>query len=107
MQKEDGPIDLPVPWASKHDISFLNTWDELLKICQNAGFELVHYSDKAEQAEKWWVKVKEMTEKFSENPRPLGPHIIFGENGKRFGETMTSNVQTGRISIAEAVLKKC
>jgi len=77
VKKEDIPIDLPVPWAASYDISFLNTWDVLLKICQNAGFELVYYSDKAEQAEQWWVKVKEVTEKFAENPRPLGPHIIY------------------------------
>ncbi|MCD4742589.1 MAG: class I SAM-dependent methyltransferase [Desulfobacteraceae bacterium] len=106
VKKEDIPIDLPVPWAASYDISFLNTWDVLLKICQNAGFELVYYSDKAEQAEQWWVKVKEVTEKFAENPRPLGPHIIFGENGKKFGKTMTSNVQTNRINVIEAVLKK-
>ena len=106
IQKEDIPIDLPVPWAASYDISFLNTWDVLLETCQNAGFELVYYSDKFEETEKWWVKVKEVTEKFSENPRPLGSHLIFGENGKKFGETMTSNVQTGRISVAEAVLTK-
>ena len=106
VQKEDIPIDLPVPWAASHDISFLNTWESLLETCQDAGFELVYYSDKIEQTEKWWVKVKEVTEKFSENPRPLSSHLIFGNNGKKFGETMTSNVQTGRISVAEAVLKK-
>ncbi|MCK5542147.1 MAG: class I SAM-dependent methyltransferase [Desulfobacterales bacterium] len=106
VQKKDVPIDLPVPWAASHDISFLHTWDLLLETCKDAGFELAYYSDKAEQAERWWVKVKEATEKFSENPRPLGPHIIFGENGKKFGKTMTSNVHTGRISVAEAVLKK-
>ena len=106
IQKKDIPIDLPVPWAASHDISFLNTWDVLLETCQNAGFELVYYSDKFEETEKWWVKVKEVTEKFSENPRPLSSHLIFGNNGKKFGETMTSNVQTGRISVAEAVLKK-
>lgn len=106
VQRTDDPIDLPVPWADNYDISFLKTWDKMLKMCQNAGFELVHYSDKAEQAEKWWVKVKEVTEKFLENPRPLGPHIIFGKNGRKFGKTMTSNIQTGRISIVEAVLKK-
>lgn len=106
VKKEDIPIDLPVPWAASYDISFLNTWDVLLKTCQNAGFELVYYSDKAEQAEKWWVKVKEVTEKFADNPRPLGSHIIFGENGKKFGKTMTSNVQTNRINVIEAVLKK-
>ena len=106
VQKEDIPIELPVPWAASHDISFLNTWDLLLETCQNAGFELVYYADKGEQAEKWWVKVKEVTEKFLENPKPLGPHIIFGPHGKKFGKTMTLNIQTNRISVVEAVLKK-
>ena len=106
VKKEDLPIDLPVPWAASYDISFLETWDFLLEQCEKAGFELVDYSDMAEQTEKWWVKVKEITEKFAENPRPLGPHIVFGENGKKFGKTMTSNVLTNRISVAQAVLKK-
>ncbi|MCK5100322.1 MAG: class I SAM-dependent methyltransferase, partial [Desulfobacteraceae bacterium] len=57
VKNKDIPIDLPVPWAASHDISFLNTWDLLLETCQNAGFELVYSSDKAEQTEKWWVKV--------------------------------------------------
>jgi sarcosine/dimethylglycine N-methyltransferase len=106
VQKKEGVIDLPVPWATSHDISFLNTWDELLSTSKNADFELVYYSDKKEQAEKWWVKVREVTERFSNHPRPLGSHIIFGENGKMFGKTMASNVQKGLISVAEAVLKK-
>jgi sarcosine/dimethylglycine N-methyltransferase len=106
VQNKDLPIDLPVPWAASHDISFIHTWEVLSEICKNAGFEIVCYSDNAVQAEKWWSKVKEVTEKFLENPRPLGPHIIFGANGKKFGGTMSSNVKTGRISVVEAVLKK-
>ncbi len=106
VQKNDHPIDLPVPWAQSHNISFLNTWEKLLKICQNAGFELVFFSDKIKQAEQWWLKVKEATEKFSKSPRPLGSHIIFGYNGKKFGTTMLSNIQNNRITVIEAVLKK-
>lgn len=106
VKKKDFPIDLPVPWASNYDISFVETWDLLLEQCKKAGFELVYYSDMGEQAEKWWVKVKEVTQRFSEDPRPLGPHIVFGENGKEFGKTMTSNIKNKRISVVQAVLKK-
>ena len=100
------PFEFPVPWAASHDISFLITWESLLEKCQKAGFELVYYSDKTDQAEIWWATVKEITKKFSDNPRPLGPHIIFGENGKHFGRTMTSNLENNHISLVEAVLKK-
>jgi len=106
VQKSDIPIDLPVPWAASHDISFLNAWDTLLANLNKNGFELVHYSDEFAQARKWWTRVKEVAEKFLENPRPLGPHIIFGKNGKEFGKNMYSNIETKRISVVEAVLKK-
>ncbi len=102
----NGNIDFPVPWADNHNISYLSTWDVLLKGCKKAGFELVHFLDKTEHAEKWWIKVRQITEKFSNNPRPLGPHLIFGDNGNLFGKTMTFNIQTGQLGVIEAILKK-
>ncbi len=106
VKKNSLPIDLPVPWAKNHDTSFLVNWESLLEICKNTGFELVYYSDNFEKAEKWFEKVKNAAEKSAENPNPLGSHIIFGSQGKKFGTTMTSNIKTNKITIVEAVLKK-
>ncbi len=39
-------------------------------------------------------------------PKPLGVHIIFGENGKFFGKNMTANFKENRIGLVEAIYKK-
>lgn len=101
------PIHLPVPWADRHSISHLMPWMEMSEIVLNNGFTCRFQEDQTrEQASTWWERVKKAFEKKQAVPSPLGPHIIFGENGMSFGNTMTANLKEDRIRLMEAIFVK-
>ncbi|MBF0377606.1 MAG: class I SAM-dependent methyltransferase [Desulfamplus sp.] len=100
-------IYLPVPWASHQDISFLISQHEMEKLITDNGFVCRFVEDKSDQAKLWWEKVNAAVLKNAgKPPAPLGAHIIFGDNGKLFGETMTKNLNEERIKLIEAVYAK-
>lgn len=106
VQKEKGDIHLPVPWADSHRISFLETKGNLIAMAKETGFTPDFINDSTDKAKRWWQKVLAATPKEGTPPRPLGPHIIFGTNGKEFGRTMTANLHENRIGLLEAQLIK-
>ncbi|MDY0219914.1 MAG: methyltransferase domain-containing protein [Desulfobacterium sp.] len=106
VQKENQEIHLPVPWANSHLISFLETREHLTSLAAETGFTPDFINDATDQAKKWWQKVLAAAPKKGDPPRPLGPHIIFGNNGKEFGRTMTANLHENRIGLMEALLIK-
>lgn len=99
-------IHLPVPWASRPEISFLISEQEMDQMVVDNGFNRRFLEDRTDQAKKWWDKVNAATQKNADAPPPLGPHIIFGDNGRLFGQTMSSNINEGRIRLIEAAYVK-
>ena len=99
-------IHLPVPWADKPSISLLETWETLQELIQTNGFICQNAQDQTDQAKAWWYRVKAAMEKTGDKPRPLGPHIIFGANGKFFEPNMSANLEEDRIRMVEAICKK-
>ncbi len=99
----DAEIYFPVPWADRPYLSFLISMEKTVSMLEDSGFELNFYEDQTKQAKQWWNKVKAAAKKNVDNPRPLGPHIIFGENGKLFGKTMSSNLDENLIKVVAAV----
>ncbi len=99
----NGKIHLPVPWADSPHLSFLNSMEETISMLHDTGFSEEFHADHTEQAKIWWNKVKSATEKTGGKTRPLGPHIIFGENGKFFGQTMAANLNENLIRVVAAV----
>ncbi len=106
VQGSNSPIHLPVPWADALEISILETQEKMLSLLENLGFSSLYHQDCTEQAKNWWIKVKAANEKSKAAPRPLGPHLIFGDNGFLFGSTMTRNLDEDRIRIMEGVFLK-
>lgn len=106
VQKEPKEIHLPVPWADSHAISFLETQERLSSMLSASGFTPDFMVDATDQAKQWWQKVLKAAPKNGVPPRPLGPHIIFGDNGRMFGQTMTANLDENRIGLMEAILVK-
>ncbi len=106
VQKENKKIHLPVPWADTHRISFLETRERLADMLSKTGFTPDFVDDATAQAKQWWQKVLSAAPRNGVPPRPLGPHIIFGDNGRKFGQTMTANLDENRIGLMEALLVK-
>lgn len=106
VKGETEEISLPVPWAGKKEISFLEPWDNMESLVTRAGFKKVFVTDSTQNAADWWAKVKLASQKKGAAPGILGPHLIFGENAAFFGQTMTFNFEENRIKVVEAVFEK-
>ncbi|SMD00635.1 Methyltransferase domain-containing protein [Desulfocicer vacuolatum DSM 3385] len=106
VQGANTPIHLPVPWAAHEDISVLMPWPEMEALILKNDFTCRLSENRTDQAKKWWERVKAAFKKQTETPSPLGPHIIFGDNGKSFGNTMSANIDEDRIRLMEAIFIK-
>ncbi|MCP4118376.1 MAG: class I SAM-dependent methyltransferase [Desulfobacteraceae bacterium] len=106
VQGEKEKIHLPVPWADTPGISFLQPAKILGDMLSDAGFTPGFVVDATAQAKKWWQRVKAAISPDKAPQRPLGPHIIFGDNGRHFGRTMTANLEEDRIRLIEALMIK-
>ena len=103
---ENTGLALPVPWADAADISFLASWETLAAWCSDVGFVLDEMTDATQTGCRYWQKVRTFAEKTSPGTRPLGPHLVFGENALSFPFTMSENFENNRIRLVEAFLKK-
>ncbi|THB79086.1 MAG: class I SAM-dependent methyltransferase [Desulfobacteraceae bacterium] len=99
-------IEYPVPWASHAGLSFLNTWEETRSQLDKAGFTLGFQQDQSPSAIDWWSRVKAAHGNPDTPRRPLGPHLVFGDDGARFGATMLSNFEGGQLKLMGAVFTK-
>lgn len=104
----ESELALPVPWAASADISFVEPWESVLAGFTDMGFILEQFTDATAIGERYWQKAREFAQKNRGNtdtPRPLGPHLVFGEKAARFPFTMSQNFETGAIRLIEAVLR--
>lgn len=100
-------IALPVPWADRKEISFLEPWADTRSRLLAENLSCRVETDLTPEAIDWWQKVKTAFEKIMDAPpRPLGPHIVFGDHGKHFGNTMSENLSNRCIQVMEAVFAK-
>jgi 2-polyprenyl-3-methyl-5-hydroxy-6-metoxy-1,4-benzoquinol methylase len=106
VQGTTTPIHLPVPWADRASISFLIPWPEMSDLLTKHNFICNFATDCTDQAKTWWSRVKTAFEKKMDKPSPLGPHIIFGDHGMAFGNTMSANLDEDRIRLMEAIFVK-
>ncbi len=106
VQGEKEKIHLPVPWADTPAISFLQTGQNLGDMLSDAGFTPGFVIDSTDQAKQWWQRVKAAIPPKKGVRHPLGPHIIFGDNSRHFGRTMTANLEEDRIRLVEALMIK-
>lgn len=98
-------LALPVPWAACADISFLEPWDHLAACFADTGFLLETFTDATAAGCRYWQKAREFAQKNVNTPRPLGPHLVFGESARLFPFTMSQNFETHAVRLIEAVLK--
>ncbi|HKL00995.1 MAG TPA: class I SAM-dependent methyltransferase [Desulfotignum sp.] len=106
VQGDNAALALPVPWADAADISFLEPWDTLAADLFKTGFTLEHHVDATEAGCRYWQKVRKFANKNEKTPRPLGPHLVFGQNARLFPHTMSRNFETNAINLVEAIFKK-
>ncbi len=99
-------VGYPVPWASNASLSFLEPWEALAGIIEQAGFKIDFVSDESINAGIWWEKVKKASETHTPSQDSLGPGIVFGDNARFFGQNMAANFKNNAICLIEALFKK-
>ena len=84
----ESELALPVPWAASADISFLEPWESVLAGFTDKGFILEQFTDATAIGERYWQKARDFArikiKKIGITPRPLGPHLVFGNTAARF-----------------------
>ncbi len=103
-KNKNEPIALPVPWAGDASISFLESWKDFKPCLLSAGFTLDYLSNESQPSLEWWQMVNAVGKK--KKSRPLGSHLVFGENSVFFGPNMEKNFKINTIQCIEAVFKK-
>jgi len=103
---DNNPLLLPVPWAAKSSISFLESWDVMSHILKEHGFEIKSFSDQTSGACTGWEKFNAVSKKRPPRPNSLGLSIIFGSDAESFGKNMYANFKNNVICLVEAILKK-
>ena len=100
------PLQFPVMWADRPDISFLRTPQDTRAMLEAAGFQVVHWIDNTETALAEAEAERTRTASASDGPPLLGIHLVAGP---RFRDKMR-NAQTamieGRTRLINGVLRK-
>jgi MPBQ/MSBQ methyltransferase len=102
-QGPNGPLDFPVMWADRADISFLRTPTETRTLLEAAGFKVQHWIDNTDAA---------LAEAAAERARPtgtegppiLGIHVVVGPSYREKMRNASKAQADGRSLLLNAVL---
>ena len=100
---EVSPIHFPVPWAREPRISFLRPPEETYALLKDTGFEELAWIDESASATEWFQQRLAVT---PGGPRPLGPHLVLGDDFGEMFRNQVRNLQERRISIVQAVFER-
>jgi hypothetical protein len=92
-----------VPWAQDPGLSNLHPPEELRALLKDTGFEELTWIDETAPALRWYQM------RLAATPggfRPLGPHLVFGDDAGEMLSNQVRNLEEGRISIVQAAFER-
>lgn len=102
-QGPGGPIDFPVMWADRAEISFLRTPAETRSLLEAAGFAVQHWIDNTDVARaEAAAERSRMTG--TEGPPILGIHVVVGPSFREKMRNAGKAQQEDRLRLLNAVL---
>lgn len=102
-QGPGGPIDFPVMWADRADISFLRTPDETRSLLEAAGFQVQHWIDNTDVA-RAEAAAERARMTGTEGPPVLGIHVVVGPSFREKMRNAGKAQQEDRLRLLNAVL---
>ena len=102
-QGPGGPIDFPVMWADRADISFLRTPDETRSLLEAAGFQVQHWIDNTDVA-RAEAAAERARMTGTEGPPVLGIHLVVGPSFREKMRNAGKAQQEDRLRLLNAVL---
>jgi len=104
LQGPGGPVLFPVPWARQPVISHLVAPEEMRRLLEAAGFEILHWRDVSDEGRDWF---SEMNRRIREKGLPpLNFSLLLGPDFREMAENQERNLREGRILLIEAVGRK-
>jgi SAM-dependent methyltransferase len=94
----------PVPWATTHDNSFLETPDSMRAGLAAAGFEVVDFRDVTSELLEAQRRIRDRREK-SNMPR-IAVEVIMGERAPEMQRNSIRTIEDGRCIAIEALARK-
>jgi SAM-dependent methyltransferase len=98
-----GEIVLPVPWATRRELSFLITVDALRETLRKQGFEIETFEDISAEALAWR---KRQPEAAGLTLSPLGLHVVMGERFPVMQSNQIRNLEEHRVIYVRGVATK-
>ena len=102
------PLDFPVMWADRPEISFLRTPDDTRRMLEAAGFSALHWIDNTEvaKAEAAAERARMGVEGAPTEPPILGIHVVVGPSFREKMRNAGRAQQDGRLRLINTVLRK-
>jgi MPBQ/MSBQ methyltransferase len=101
LQGPGGAVHFPVPWARQPVISHLIAPEEMRRLLEAAGFEILHWRDVTAEGRDWF---EAMNRRVRENGLPpLNFSLLLGPDFRIMAENQELNLREGRIALIEAV----
>ncbi|MDQ3913058.1 MAG: methyltransferase domain-containing protein [Actinomycetota bacterium] len=100
---EVSPIRFPVPWARDPSLNHLLLPEEVRTLLKDTGFEELTWIDETTPALRWYqgrLPAK------PGRPRPLGPHLVFGDDAAEMLRNQVRNLKERRISVVQAAFER-
>jgi ubiquinone/menaquinone biosynthesis C-methylase UbiE len=101
-QGPGGPIDFPVMWADRPEISFLRTQDETRAMLEAAGFQVLHWIDNTDIARA--EAAAERARMTGQEGPILGIHVVVGPSFREKMRNAGKAQQEDRLRLLNAVL---
>jgi MPBQ/MSBQ methyltransferase len=98
------PLDFPVMWADRPEISFLRTPEDTRAMLEAAGFRVVHWIDNTETA---LAEAEVERRRVANSPAPppiLGIHLVVGPSFREKMRNAQKAMVDGRTRLINAVL---
>ena len=102
-QGPGGPIDFPVMWADRPEISFLRTQAETRTMLEAAGFRVRHWIDNTDLA-RLEAAAERARMTGTEGPPILGIHVVVGPSFREKMRNAGKAQQEDRLRLLNAVL---
>ncbi len=100
------PLQFPVMWADRPEISFLRTPAETRTMLQAAGFRVVHWIDNTEAALAEAEAERKRLAAVASAPPVLGIHMVVGPSFREKMRNAQTAMAAGRTRLINAVLAK-
>lgn len=103
MAGPGGPIHLPVPWATRPEMSHLMPIGALRETLKDAGFQVEALDDTSEEALAWRRKQPAAA---GLAPSVLGIHVVMGEQFSLMQANQVRNLEEHRVTFVRGAARR-